>query len=117
MIRSTIKLTGIKSEGRHGANPDEQDTAQPFVVDLEVEVEVGSDLLDDTADYEQLLDTVKRQVAGNSYVLIETLAYNIAADVSRLDKVAKALAIVHKPAVASALGVEDISARAVVERS
>jgi len=35
-MASRITVAGIRAEGRHGANPGERDSAQPFVVDLDV---------------------------------------------------------------------------------
>jgi dihydroneopterin aldolase len=42
-MMARLFLSGIHGEGRHGARPGEKDNAQPFVVDLDLEVEVGSD--------------------------------------------------------------------------
>ena len=71
----------------HGANPGEQDLAQNFTVDLEIEIDVIADELDQTADYEKLANLVKEHISNNSYKLIETMAYNIASEIGKMDKV------------------------------
>ncbi len=45
-MRARLFLSGIRAEGRHGARPGEKDAPQPFVVDLDLEVEVGEDRID-----------------------------------------------------------------------
>ena len=51
MSRARLFLTGIRAEGRHGARTGEKDEPQPFVVDLDLEVEVHDDSIEATADY------------------------------------------------------------------
>lgn len=114
-MKSTIRLTGIKAEGKHGANPGEQDNPQPLFVDVKIKMNVEADELKQTVDYEEITNSVKAHVADNSYKLIETLAYNIAAEISKLEKVEKVSVIVHKPAAAERLGADDVSAQAKVE--
>lgn len=114
-MKSTIKITGTKAEGKHGANPGEQDAPQAFIVDLKIKLEVGSDAIDQTVDYETLASMVKNHIANNSYQLIETLAYNIAAEIKNLEKVNEVTVTVHKPSAAGSLGAEGVSATAKVE--
>ena len=51
MTRARLFLSGIEADGRHGARSGEKDAPQPFVVDLDLEVNVGEDRIDGTADY------------------------------------------------------------------
>ena len=51
MTRARLFLTGIRAEGRHGARDGEKDQPQPFVVDLDIEVDAPRDSIDATADY------------------------------------------------------------------
>jgi dihydroneopterin aldolase len=111
-----IRIAGIQAQGRHGANPGERDIAQPFVVDLDVTVEVDGDSLDETADYGALVEATRTVVETESFELIETLAKAIATVVSNHARVIRAAALVHKPAAAQALGVDDIAVEAVVGR-
>ncbi len=59
MSRARLFLSGIRAEGRHGARPGEKDEPQPFVVDLDLEVEVHDDSIDATADYRAVTDAVR----------------------------------------------------------
>ena len=116
MVTSRLFLTGIAASGRHGANPGEKDQAQDFVVDLDVEVEVGDDELTSTADYGTLIRTARETVERDSFDLLESLAHAVANDVLALDGVVKVIAIVHKPAAARSNEVQGIAAAATVER-
>lgn len=105
-------LSGIRAEGRHGANPGEKEQPQPFVIDLEVIVEVPVDQLEDTADYDAIVAETRRVVQEESHELIETLAASIGASVFDLDEdVMQVLVTVHKPRAAEALGIEDVAAQ------
>jgi dihydroneopterin aldolase len=116
MVTSRLSLTGITAAGRHGANPGEKDSVQDFVVDLDVEVEVGDDELASTSDYRTLIRTARETVARDSFDLLESLAQAVANDVVALDGVVKVSAIVHKPAAARSNEVQDVAAAATVER-
>ncbi len=52
-------LSGIRASGRHGARPGEKDEAQDFVVDLDIEVNVGDDDIAGTADYRGITEAVR----------------------------------------------------------
>lgn len=108
-----IRISGIRCEGRHGVPHEERDRPQPFVVDLEIEVEATEDDLSATADYDGVLRVVRDLVATESFHLIETLARRIAEVVASQPGAASCRATVHKPKVAGSLGVGDVSAEAV----
>ena len=117
MVTSRLFLTGITASGRHGANPGERDQAQDFVVDLDVEVEVGDDELSSTSDYRTLIRTARETVERDSFDLLESLAHAVANDVLALEGgVVKVCAIVHKPAAARSNEVQGVAAAATVER-
>src|SRR5437763_2168206 len=107
-------MDGISCQGRHGANPGEQLEFQDFVVDLEVLVEVGGDTLDRTLDYRVIADAVRDTVAGPSRVLLESLADAVARAVFEFEPVREVLAVVHKPGAAESMGVDDVSADALI---
>jgi dihydroneopterin aldolase len=77
-----IELRGIRVLGTHGVLAHERLAAQPFEVDLDVELDLAPAGLDDdlarTVDYGALVDDVVEIVAGPSKLLIETLAEQIA---------------------------------------
>jgi len=107
-------LTGIGASGRHGANPGEKDSAQEFVVDLDVEVSVASDGLEGTADYRDLIAAAREVVERGSFDLLESLALAIAEAVGARPGVVRATAIVHKPAAARSNQVQGVAAAATV---
>jgi len=111
---SVIRLSGIRASGRHGANPGERLEAQGFVVDLEVTVEVREDSLDATSDYAVLADAARQAVERGSFELLESLADAVARAVFQFEPVRQVVAVVHKPGAAQALGLDDVSAGAVV---
>jgi dihydroneopterin aldolase len=80
-----IELRGLRVLGRHGALEGEQDNAQPFEIDLEVEAELGEaargDDLDKTVDYSLVVDMAVAIVGQHRYKLLEALAEAIAAGV------------------------------------
>jgi 7,8-dihydroneopterin aldolase/epimerase/oxygenase len=71
--------------GTHGALPEEQDRAQPFEVDLDLEVDLraagGSDDLHCTVDYGEVAVAVGRVVTGERHRLLERLAERVAEEV------------------------------------
>ncbi|HET7673373.1 MAG TPA: dihydroneopterin aldolase [Candidatus Saccharimonadales bacterium] len=115
-MKNTIKLIGIKAEGKHGANPGEQDSPQVFIADLEIKLETSGDALEQTVDYEKLTGIAKEQIKNQSYKLIETLAYNIASEISKLERVEKVSVSIHKPSAAKNMGVDDVIARVELEK-
>jgi len=115
---STAKLflSGIRADGRHGARPGEQDEPQPFVVDLDLEVGVGSDAIEGTADYRGIVEAVRAVVEERSFDLIESMAAAIADELVARDRVARATVVVHKPNAAARLGVDGVAAAATAIR-
>lgn len=109
-----VGISGISAQGRHGANPGEQDFAQEFIIDLEVAVDVEDDVIEATADYSALADEARRVVAEESHILLETLADSVARAVFGYQNVVEVVATVHKPGAAQSLGVGDIWAEAIV---
>jgi dihydroneopterin aldolase len=113
-LRSRISLTGIVSEGRHGANPGERDAPQEFLVDLDIVLNVDDDDLDQTLDYRAAADVARDVVAGTSFVLLESLAHAVARAIYQFEPVASVRVVVHKPAAAESIGIEDVSAEVIV---
>ena len=109
-MTTTIRVTGIEAEGRHGVRAQEREALQRFVVDLELTVEPTADRLDATADYRGAIATARETVAGDSVELLETLADRVAAAVGALPGVLFCRAVVHKVDAAARLDVGDISA-------
>ena len=108
----TIQIRGVRTEGRHGASRGEQDSAQPFLVDLEIDVEALNDDLGTTADYRVVIYAVQDLIKQKSFALVETIAERVAEAVVEVPGVRWCRATVHKPRAAERLGAADISASA-----
>ncbi|HEX9891339.1 MAG TPA: dihydroneopterin aldolase [Actinomycetota bacterium] len=107
-----IRVTGIEATGRHGASRGERDAAQSFLVDLEVVVQAEGDDLASTADYRELVAAARRVIEEESHAIIETIAERVAAAAAAVPGVLTVRAVVHKPAAAGRLEVDDVSAEA-----
>ncbi|MBF8268149.1 MAG: folB [Dehalococcoidia bacterium] len=82
-----ILLKGMVFYGHHGVSPHEKELGQPFVVDLELEMDLSragiSDALKDTVDYSQVYHAVRETVGGSSRNLLENLAEAVAQRILR----------------------------------
>jgi dihydroneopterin aldolase len=80
-----ILLEGMVFHGRHGTLPAERELGQPFVVDLELRLNLRpaglSDDLEQTVDYGEVHRRTKEIVEGPPVNLTETVAERIAAAV------------------------------------
>jgi len=85
MADDRILLNGMRFHARHGVSDEERAEAQPFRVDLEVELDLrgpgASDRLEDTVNYSTLFATVREVMEGRQRHLLEALADEIAARV------------------------------------
>lgn len=109
-MNARLFLSGIHATGRHGARPGEKDEPQPFVIDLDLEVLVGDDRIEDTADYRGVSERVRALVEEGSYDLIETMAADIAEACLAFAAVTRATVVVHKPNAAARLGIDGVAA-------
>ena len=77
-----IILTDIEVTGRHGCTAAERQIEQLFVVDAELYLDLSragkSDDLNDTIDYTQVVDDIRKIVGGVPHNLIEAVAQEIA---------------------------------------
>jgi len=80
-----ILLEGMIFHGRHGTLPAERELGQPFVVDIELRLDLQpaglSDDLTQTVDYTEVHRQAKEIVEGPPVSLTETLAERIAGTV------------------------------------
>ena len=96
-----ISLRGLTVRGYHGVYAAERSAGQDFVVDAELEIDLGpaaaSDDVADTVHYGELAEALAAVIAGESVQLIETLAGRLA-EICLSDQRVKAATItVHKP--------------------
>lgn len=115
-MTDTIVVRGIRAEGRHGL-PGERDFPQPYIVDVEIFGNIGaaagSDRLDATIDYTDVVCEVRDVIESNSFELLERLALEVAERVRELGAGSVRVKVA-KPRAAASLGVDEIAV--VVER-
>ena len=75
---STLVLSRIAFEGRHGATEAERRSLRAFEVDIEIETPLdkasASDNLDDTLDYREVAETIVQLGTSETHHLLESLA-------------------------------------------
>lgn len=98
-----IVLHDLAFVARHGVHADERRYAQPFHVDVELELDLApagaSDDLAATVDYAAVVGRVRAVVEGPGVDLVETLAARIAAAVLDAYPVDAVVVRVRKPGV------------------
>jgi dihydroneopterin aldolase len=108
-----IRLRGIEGIGRHGVFDFERENGQPFLVDLDLIVDLApagsTDVLADTVDYGTLVDRVLAEIEGEPRNLIESLAERIAGLCLEDTRVERAVVTVHKPKAPVAGNVADVA--------
>jgi dihydroneopterin aldolase len=87
-LSDRIEIRGLRLLGSHGALPGEQDRAQLFEIDLDVEVDAAipgkSDDLADALDYGAVVEAASRVVVDSHFQLLEALAEAVAASLLSL---------------------------------
>ena len=82
MTSDRIILEGMEFYGYHGGSPEERSLGQPFLVDMEAELDLRvagkSDDRDDTVSYTHLYRVVREVMEEAPRNLLETLAEEIA---------------------------------------
>ena len=115
----TIEVKGIKAYGKHGVYAEEKKEEQLFLIDVKAILRdtsrardnIEEDLLEETINYEKIVESVIELVKEESFNLIETLALKIV-DVLKNPKLQEILVTVHKPNTILNQKTEDISVTA-----
>jgi len=77
-----ITITGIEAFGKHGIYKSEKNNKQKFLIDIFITLEnLSEDNIDNTINYENLVDNSISLVQNKSYDLIETLSMEIGKDI------------------------------------
>lgn len=112
-MADSISITGIQVFGFHGVLASEKENGQPFLVDVELSVDLApagaSDALAETVDYGQLAQRIHDVVATERWDLIERVATRVAETVLEDARVGAVVATVHKPAAPIPVGFSDVS--------
>jgi dihydroneopterin aldolase len=81
-VTDRIELRGLRLLGHHGALDGEQDRAQPFELDLDVETDMSrcgrSDALGDAVDYGFLVAVASAVITDQRFALLESIATAVA---------------------------------------
>ena len=108
-----IELKGIEVLARHGVLEHEKQEPQIFRIDLTLYLDLStagaSDDLIDTVDYGKLAQITHDLVQGESHVLIESVANQIATAVLAESRVERVTVTVHKPEAPIPLTFEDVA--------
>ena len=115
----TIEVKGIKAYGKHGVYTEEKKEEQLFLIDVKAILRdtsrardnIEEDLLEETINYETIVESVIELVKEESFNLIETLALKIV-DVLKNPKLQEILVTVHKPNTILNQSTDDISVTA-----
>jgi len=115
----SIDVKGIKAYGKHGVYIEEKKEEQLFLVDVKLMLEdakESQDSLEETINYETIIQLIIDLVKKESFNLIETLAKKLLEDIEQLVnetsviKVIKRISVtVHKPETLLNQTTEDIS--------
>jgi 7,8-dihydroneopterin aldolase/epimerase/oxygenase len=116
-VTVVVELAGLEVQGRHGVEEQEQQSEQPFLYDIRLELpEPKSDRIEDTVDYRDVVELLKEISEAREFSLLEALAGAVAeALLQRFPEVEHARVRVRKPRVQ--LGTAVDYAAATVERS
>ena len=115
----SIDVKGIKAYGKHGVYTEEKKEEQLFLVDVSLsfeDIKESEDLLEETINYEIIVQLIIDLVKKESFNLIETLAKKLLEEIEQLGnktsviKAIKGISVtVHKPETLLNQTTEDIS--------
>jgi dihydroneopterin aldolase len=107
-VSVTVELSGLEVPGPHGVEPEERERPQLFLYDLWLEVPdtATSDRLEDTVDYREVVDCLKRVSDGRQFQLLEAMAAAVAEALLERFSLDAARVRVRKPGVKLAVPVE-----------
>jgi dihydroneopterin aldolase/2-amino-4-hydroxy-6-hydroxymethyldihydropteridine diphosphokinase len=115
-----ILLHGVEAVGHHGVLAFEKRDGQPFVVDVDLTLDLtragATDGLADTVSYAEVAADVVRRITGPSFDLIERLAHVIAHDALERPLVDAVAVTVHKPQAPVGTPFGDVAVRVVRRR-
>lgn len=118
-MRDVIEVLGIRATGFHGVFEHEKRDGQEFVVDVSLELDLGSagesDDLAETVNYGEVAQLVVRRIEGEPFDLIERLATVIAEDVLATEsgrlRLETVTVTVHKPSAPVGVPFGDVLVR------
>lgn len=114
-MTDVIEIVGIRGFGFHGVLPEERAQGQEFIIDVVLHTSVAtaaaSDDLEHTINYAEVAERVHAHIMGDPVNLIETLAVNIATELSTFPGVQRVDVTVHKPSAPIPVPFADVMVR------
>ena len=109
-----MRIAGIEGHGYHGLFDVERESGQPFIVDVELKLDLSkagkSDDLNDSIDYNDVAILIHNEIVGPPVKLIEALAENISSKILKAyPTVEKIKTTVHKPRAPISVSFGDVS--------
>jgi dihydroneopterin aldolase len=113
-----VEIAGLELAGRHGALEAERQELQPFLYDVELELdEPASDELVQTADYREVVVLIRELSQSRQFHLLESLAATLADTMLERFPAARSVSVrVRKPHVELGLPVDYTAASVRRER-
>lgn len=103
-MSDVIRMIGLPFYGYHGVTAAEKETGRLFEIDCEMEADLTlageTDKLSDTVNYHEVYKSIKSEVEGSAYSLLEALANRIAViilDKFRVSRVTLKVRKMHPP--------------------
>lgn len=109
-----INVTGVEALGYHGLYDSEREIGQPFVVDVELSLDLEkagkTDDLQYSVDYNDIAQLVYNEIIGPPMKLLETMAEKICEKIfAAYPLVEKIKVTVHKPRAPISVPFGDVS--------
>ena len=109
-----MRIAGIEGHGYHGLFDVERENGQPFIVDVELTLNLSkagkSDDLNDSIDYNDVSILIHNEIVGPPVTLIEALAENISSKILKAyPTVEEIKTTVHKPRAPISVSFGDVS--------
>lgn len=103
VVRDRIGLRGLKFYGYHGVLQEEKALGQLFIIDVDLYHDLSkagkTDSVEDTINYAEVYEGIKRIVTTERYDLIEKLGERIAEEILENFPCTGIRVVVHKPEV------------------
>lgn len=112
-----VEIAGLQVDGRHGALEAERESLQPFLYDVQLELdEPAADALVHTVDYREVVSLIREVSRSREFQLLESLAGTLADALLERFPVDSASVRVRKPHVELGLPVDYTAASVRRER-
>jgi len=113
-VSDKIKVTGVEALGYHGLYDSEREIGQPFIVDVELSLDLEkagkTDDLSYSVDYNDIAVLIHNEIVAPPMKLLETLAERICEKIfASYPSIEKIKCTVHKPRAPISVPFGDVS--------